>query len=143
MKGKRAGKTARRLLARARFRADPSELQRIEEFAESIPFLQGDERDRLKIVASEILDNIFSHSSRLRFRTVAVSVSKGSSLTLSFRFKSGNFSRFARNERESERRYFDEEAGRYRGLGLAMCRNLSRSMSFRPGLFVDSVVIRL
>lgn len=109
---------------------------------DSIAFLEGDDRNRVKIVASELLDNVISYSASLRRGSVLVRVSGKNAPILSFYFKSGNFSNFAAHEKEAEKRYFDGEMGRYRGLGLAMCRNLSRSMRFRPGIFVDSIVIR-
>lgn len=126
-----------------RFKAEPVEIMRLEGGIRALPFLADDERNRLLIVASEIFDNIITYSSRLRCRSVTMRVSKGEALTLTFFFKSSNFSLFAANEKESERRYFDKRATRYRGLGLTMCRNLSRSMRFRPGVFSDSVIISL
>lgn len=114
---------------------------RLDGFVRGLPFLSVDERDRVLIVASEIFDNIISYSSRLRCRSVAIRISKGRSLRLSFFFKSSNFSAFAHSEKDSEKRYFDKEKSRYRGLGLTMCRNLTSSMSFRPGIGTDTVLV--
>jgi hypothetical protein len=131
----------RRGVVTIRFKAKPVEIMRLEAGVRALPFLADEERNRLLIVASEIFDNIITYSSRLRCRSVTLRVSKGEALTLTFFFKSSNFSFFAANEKDSEHRYFDKAVTRYRGLGLTMCRNLSRSMRFRPGVFSDSVII--
>jgi len=131
----------RRRKATLRLRAKPVEIMRLDGFVRGLPFLSVDERDRVLIVASEIFDNVISYSSRLRCRAVTIRVSKGTTLRLAFFFKSSNFSVFARSERDSEKRYFDKGKGRYRGLGLTMCRNLTGSMRFRPGIATDTVIV--
>lgn len=131
----------RRRRATVRLRATAAELMRLDAFVRALSFLSVDERDRLLIVASEIFDNVISYSDRLRCRAVTIRVSKGAALRASFFFKSSNFSVFARSERDAEKRYFDEEKDRYRGLGLTMCRNLTSSMRFRPGLASDAITV--
>ncbi len=131
----------RRGSATARFRAEASELVRLEAFVRSLAFLADGERDRLIIVSSEILDNIIAYSTRLRRRAIRMRVHKGAKLTLAFYFKSDNFSAFAVHGPDTEKRYFDVAKSRYRGLGLAMCRRLSSSMLFRPGPLSDSILV--
>ncbi len=126
-----------------RFRNHPSEVPRVEAFIDDIPFLAQEEKDRLKIIGTELLDNLISYSVGLKEGWINLSVSKGRGVSMIFHFKSQNFGLFARCERDSERRYFDENSHRYRGLGLTMCRNLSRYIRFRTGTALDSIIVRL
>jgi anti-sigma regulatory factor (Ser/Thr protein kinase) len=125
------------------FGDDRGDIPQIEKRIASLPFLTREERERLTIIGSEILDNVLSYAQELKDGKVVVRVSKGKSASMVFMFKSRNFADFAKNERDSERRYFDPRARRYRGLGLTMCRNLAASLRFRSGERLDSIIVRL
>ena len=129
--------------ATADFGREGADLSRIEPFIRSIGFLDRGERNRLVIVATEIFDNIITHSRPPPGSRVIVRVRKDSGLWLVFWFKSPDFARFAAAEGRDSRPYFDPESKRYRGLGLSMCRNLSQSIRFRHGERSDSIIIRI
>jgi anti-sigma regulatory factor (Ser/Thr protein kinase) len=123
------------------FGLDPRELLHLELAIRDINFLSPEEKSRITIIATEILDNIITHSQGLKDGIVLARLRKGTIITLSFWFKSENFATFAANEREAECRYFDKTTNRYRGLGLSMCRNLSKSIDFHAGKLFDSIVV--
>jgi hypothetical protein len=121
------------------------EAARVEAFIGSIRFLEPEERNRLLIVATEILDNILAHSKPRPFSRVTARVRKGndSGLSLVFWFRSPDFAAFAARAGGAVRPYYDPRSNRYRGLGLTMCRNLTRSIRLRHGGRVDSIIVRL
>lgn len=124
------------------FRSDITELPRLEAYLRSLNFLREDELNRLLIISADIFDNLISHSKNLG-SGVTLKVSRLFVTRMEFIFKSSNFAAFAPHERAAERRYFDEASHRYRGLGLRMCRRLSRAMYFRSGAEADSIIVKV
>jgi anti-sigma regulatory factor (Ser/Thr protein kinase) len=116
---------------------------RIEGFIRGLRFLEAGQRDRLVIIASEILDNLISYSRGPRASAAIVRVWAGLNARMVFWFKSDSFADFAARERDSEKTYFDPRSRRYRGLGLAMCRRLAGSIRYRPGSLADAIIVRL
>jgi len=125
---------------------DLSNLPVLEEFMARCEFLDPNERQRATLVSAEFFDNIAVHNRRLRFDAVPdgvdVSVSKKKRVTIRLRYRTANFAEIIRANR-TVHPHFDVESGRYRGLGLRMCRNLSLSIRFRQGLFKSTIIIIL
>jgi len=98
------------------------------------------------LVAVEFFDNIIAHSRGFLIRAarggIAVSVSKKNRVEITLRYRTTNFAEIIRANK-TVLPHFDVASGRYRGLGLRMCRNLSSSIRFRQGLFNSSIIIIL
>jgi len=101
----------------------------IEDFLFGIHELTPVERDRLLIITSEIFDNILTHSENLG-TWIKIRVYKNTSLSVVFLFRSSNFENLA-NLARANRVYYDSASKRYRGLGLTMCKNLTRSIRYK------------
>lgn len=101
----------------------------IERFIESVPDIGANKRNRLLIVATEIFDNILQHTVGHAGK-IHVRIYKTEPVTLIFRFKSSNFEIFISNIRNNHP-YYDKDMRRYRGMGVQMCYNLSRSIHYR------------
>jgi len=114
----------------------------LESFINTCDFLPADAKNRLTLIATEIFDNIVSHN-RFPFRnSVSVSVSVDGPVRMRIAYGTLSFGEMLRANR-TVRPYFDRESGRYRGIGLRMCRNLASSVSFRKGLFRGAIVITI
>jgi hypothetical protein len=142
-----------------------------EEFIDSVAFLSNDERNRLKLAGGEIFDNLIRHAPPLEGGSVVLRCSRrpGAGVLLAFHFRSPVFADFAacsscgrtedpaapdaeaaipgglaRPDAEDEMApFFDPLIGRWRGIGLRMCRNLSRSLLLRSGPRMDRIYIAL
>ncbi|HUW42077.1 MAG TPA: hypothetical protein VMV90_13815 [Rectinemataceae bacterium] len=128
-----------RLAARLVLDASPVSVLSFEDFADGLEFLSHRERDRLKLAGEEILDNLLRHSAPLEGGGIAVRAARRTdSIALSFYFRSHGFASFASNG-GAPLPIFDPLHRRWRGIGMVMCRNLARSISFRPGSLVDRI----
>jgi len=94
-----------------------------------------------------MLDNVIKHGAPLRGGRILARVGPSrrspGDIELAFLFKSPSFAAFAgggAGTRSAPPR-FDPESRRWRGLGLAMCRSLSRWICYSPGPFVDRIVL--
>ena len=122
-----------------------------EDFADGLAFLQPLDRRRIKVAGSEILDNIVKHASPLEGGKLRIRASlRDDSILLAFYFRSPGFAAFARGEAVKDesseapgRRepLFDPTRRRWRGIGLVMCRNIARRLTFRPGTLVDRIFL--
>lgn len=117
-----------------------------EAFVDSLSFLTGGERDRLKLAGGEIFDNIVKHASPVaggHLIARAARRSESGSVLLGFYFSSKNFGPIAaESAQEVEAKpIFDPAHRRWRGIGLVMCRNLARCVSFRPGEDMDRIYL--
>ena len=142
-----------------------------EEFIDSVSFLSQDERNRLKLAGGEIFDNLIRHAPPLEGGSVVLRCARrpGTGPLLAFYFRSPVFADFAacsscgrtedgtaagtqaaahgeqpRTDAEDEMApFFDPLIGRWRGIGLRMCRNLSASLLLRSGPRMDRIYIAL
>jgi hypothetical protein len=140
--GRRPGRPSERTLA---LHAESSSILRFEEFANSLAFLSPAERNRLKLAGGEILDNIVKHAAPTGRRMVRIRAARrGCAVVLAFYFRSPSFAAFAgvggAGPAEAEP-LFDPAHRRWRGIGLLMCRNLARKLSFRPGEAMDRIYL--
>jgi hypothetical protein len=131
-----------------------AEASGVEGFVRGLGFLSGDERDRLVIISAEILDNILSYSRNLAGSRIIARVVASGGTAMIFWFKSDSFAAFAEARAAEARaaggapgpgasRYFDPAVRRYRGLGVAMCARLAKSVRYRSGGILDAVIVRL
>ena len=97
-------------------------------------------RNRMVITASEIFDNIISHSKRLS-GSIRIKAFYDSSIRLLFVFHSHNFEMFIVNPDELKV-YYDSKTRRYRGMGLMMCYNLSSAIHYRMTYKYNAILIR-
>ncbi len=112
-----------------------------ESFIDGLAFLSRREHDRLKIAGGEILDNIVRHASPVEEGKVVVRAAKRSGgILLGFFFRSKAFASFASSCGDFVP-LFDPGHHRWRGIGLLMCRNLARSVAFRPGEAMDRILL--
>jgi hypothetical protein len=136
-----------------------------EAFIESVPFLSPDERNRFKLAGGEIFDNLIRHAEPLAEGEVIVRCARrADGLILAFYFKSPTFGPFAacsscgRAEPDAAlgldpsslpdsdaemAPFFDPLIGRWRGIGIRMCKNLSSSLLLRAGPRLDRIFIAL
>jgi hypothetical protein len=130
--------------------AAPSSILAFEDFVDSLAFLSSVERCRLIVAGGEMLDNVIKHGSPLRHGRVVARVrrEKGgagspSTILLAFYFRARGFAAFARESAgsASAKPLFDPAHRRWRGFGLAMCRNLARRVVFRPGESLDRIFL--
>jgi anti-sigma regulatory factor (Ser/Thr protein kinase) len=134
----------RRAEATVELEAIPSSILAFEAFVEDFAFLAPRERDRLKTAGGEILDNIVKHSSPVDRRRIVARVRRGGDYTLlGFFFRARSFAAFAAGDAitAAPEPLFDPAHRRWRGIGLAMCRNLARSVCFRPGEKMDRIFL--
>jgi hypothetical protein len=121
--------------------ARPSSVLGFESFADGLDFLSRAERYRVKIAGGEIIDNIIKHASPvLGFRLRARVRKARGTIALSFFFRAPGFAAFCAGSVEPEP-LFDPKRRRWGGLGLVMCRNLARRISFRPGEAMDRIFL--
>jgi hypothetical protein len=125
-----------------RLAPDFANLSVLEEFVFSCPFLEGGERNRAVLLATEYFDNIVAHSRSISTGDVSVAVDKSARTSIVLRYRTCNFSEMVRANRTTKP-HFDLASGRYRGLGLLMCRNLASSIHYKKGLLKSSVIIIL
>ena len=121
---------------------DFANLAVLEDFITACPFLVGEERNRAMLLATEYFDNIVAYSKSVLPGKVDVSLERDSKTRVFIKYSTRNFSDMVRAS-ETTKPYFDPGTGRYRGLGLLMCRNLSSSIEYKKGLFKSSVIIIL
>lgn len=134
-----------------------------ESFIDGVDFLDARLRDRMKLAGSEIFDNLVRHARPLELDVVIVRVAiHGDKPYLSFYFKSKVFAPFAAcsecgkvgpdaalevdsealaGNLETSVPFFDPIIGRWRGIGIRMCRYLSRSLLLRAGSRIDRIYI--
>jgi hypothetical protein len=121
-----------------------------EEFIEDLSFLSPREANAMKLAGGELFDNLIRHASPLEGNIVRLRAAKrGSGPYLAFFFKSPRFEPYAQAHavaREDgqglvEEPFFDPLIGRWRGIGLLMCRNLSSALYLRSGARVDRIYI--
>jgi hypothetical protein len=135
-----------------------SSLMAFESFVNVLGFLSAPERRSVTIAGGEILDNIVKHAYPVDDDRIALRVARrreGGPVLLGFYFRSPAFAAFAaRGEARGDARaadgerlpfarepLFDPDKRRWRGIGLVMCRNLSRRVSFRPGESMDRIYL--
>ncbi len=121
-----------------------SNLPLLEDFIAGASFLEPGERNRALIVSTEMFENIVMHSASLGFLRafVDVRISKTNKVELFFRYRTINFLNIIRADGHTSPHY-DPSSRRYRGLGLRMCHNLSRSITYRKGLLKSTIIIIL
>jgi len=127
---------------RIRLKSDFSSLPDLESFVTSCGFLEKEESLRALIVSTELFQNIVSYSRFPVSTAVDFAISRNDAIRLAISWATLNFGELVRASGSTSPR-FDRAAGRYRGLGLLMCRNLSKSIQYKKGLFKSSVIIML
>lgn len=121
--------------------ASPTAVLDFEAFADGLDFLGGRERGRVKLAGEEILDNLIHHASPLGEGRITIRAARRKSgIVLAFFFRSPAFGCFAEDCGDAEP-LFDPEHHRWRGIGLRMCNNLSRSITMRPGTVLDRIFL--
>ena len=119
----------------------PGSVLTFEDFVDGLPFLSTRARDRIKLAGDEILDNILRHASPENSHGIHVRVARRvRSTILAFHFRAPLFAAFAASYGDFEP-LFDPAHRRWRGLGLVMCHNLARKVSFRSGEMVDRIFL--
>ncbi len=122
----------------------PEAVPAFESFADGLAFLSPRERSRLKLAGDEILDNIIRHSAPLERRRIAIRAARrGGKPYLLFFFRSSPGTAFAdfASGFPGSSPLFDPARRRWRGMGLLMCRNLSRSVAVRHGGMMDRIIL--
>ncbi len=133
---------------RARVAPDFASLDALERFVLSCPLLEGGERNRALIVVTEYFDNIVMHGKCPPGSLVSVRISRGRArgdagqVRILISYRSETFGRMV-EAHGSARPYYDRGSRRYRGLGLLMCRNIARNVTYKKGLFKGSIRIIL
>lgn len=120
----------------------PGSLLELERFSDECVALNPVQRMRIRIVLTEVFENILMHTRPLLGLPVRITCCSGKSVRVSVRF----FCRacfICHSPKPVYKPYYDAASQRYRGLGLTMCKNLSRSISYRRGLFRRSIIIIL
>lgn len=117
-----------------------------EDFVDGLLFLTERDRCRLKLAGGEIIDNIVKHAAPVRGgRLIARTARRAGSryILLGFYFSSKNFDSIAVEavKTDAAKPVFDPTHRRWRGIGLVMCRNLARRVSFRPGETMDRIYL--
>ena len=125
-----------------RLAPDFANLNVLEDFIISCPFLAGEERNRAMLLATEFFDNIVAYSKSPFPGMVDISLDRDVRTRVFLKYRTRNFAEMVRAS-ETTKPYFDGATRRYRGLGLLMCRNLSSSIQYKKGLFKSSVIIIL
>jgi len=133
------------LRARCRIRSGLEAFDVYDGFIRSLHFLTEREACALIVAGDEVLDNLRTHGEIGREGVIVLVRKRPVGLTLAFFVESHQaFAAFAESlEREGVAPpRFDALEGRWRGLGLSMCRNLARSLCYRPGAFIDRIFLR-
>lgn len=122
---------------------DLSNLVRLESFIRECSFLDGAEMNHALLVATEYFDNIARYSKYRVSRPVSIRVTKKDGVVIiAMKYATNNFLEMVRAA-DTTTPWLDAEVGRYRGLGLRMCRNLSSRIRYKKGLFKSSITIIL
>jgi len=112
-----------------------------ETFVEGLDFLSSGERNRMRLAGGEIFDNLIRHASPLEDEAMTVRAAKrNGQLYLFFFFKASFFAAYASRCGDFQPIY-DRGSKRWSGMGLRMCRNLSRSLRMRAGGIVDRIIM--
>jgi anti-sigma regulatory factor (Ser/Thr protein kinase) len=135
---------------RARVAPDFANLDTLERFVLACPLLDVGERNRALLVVTEYFDNIVMHGKCPQGSLVSVRISRaragkaanGGTVRILISYRSPTFARMVASH-GTARPYFDAASRRYRGLGLLMCRNIAKDVSYRKGLFKGSIRIIL
>ncbi len=114
----------------------------LERFIARCDFLDSTLRDKATLVSTEFFDNIVMHSRPCTSCRVYLSVTRSDETRIVIRYSTRNFDEMLRGTK-SARPHYDALSERYRGLGLVMCRNLSRSIGYKKGLLRSTIVIIL
>lgn len=132
-----------------------------EAFVEALPFLSANEKNKLKLAGGEIFDNLIRHAAPLEGEVAIIRAARrGARLYLAFYFKSHAFAPYAASsscgktepasllgfDSTAELEYedapfFDPLIGRWRGIGIHMCKNLTLSLSLRAGSRLDRIYL--
>ena len=115
---------------------------RLEEFVDTCSTLTGKVRLRLKLAATEVFENILMHNRSLFKLPVTMYLCEKDTPKLYIRYFSCPVRSFTLPESRLAP-YYDPVTRRYRGLGLRMCNNLSRSIVYRKSLFTRVIIIIL
>jgi anti-sigma regulatory factor (Ser/Thr protein kinase) len=115
---------------------------RLEDFVDNHTGLARKERMRLKIAATEVFENILMHNRSLFNIPVLIRFYGDDTARLSIRYFSTHICSPGLPDCRCTP-YYDPKTRRYRGLGLRMCSNLTRSIVFRKGLFKREIIIIL
>ncbi|PKL24043.1 MAG: hypothetical protein CVV47_12335 [Spirochaetae bacterium HGW-Spirochaetae-3] len=113
-------------------------------FVRSLGFLANSEACALIVAGDEIIDNLLTHGEVSEAGVTVLVRKRASGLTLAFFVDSHReFSEFASclERVEASLPRFDERERRWHGLGLSMCRNVAKTIRYRPGLYVDRVFL--
>jgi len=122
---------------------DLSNLIVLENFISGCLFLDGNEMNRAKLLATEFFDNIVIHSVHGLCGEVSITVRKiKARITLILKYSTKNFGKML-NALDTTNPHYDVKSLRYRGLGLRMCRNLASDIHYKKGLFKSSIIIIL
>ncbi len=122
----------------------PAAFDEYDGFVRSLGFLTDSEACALIVAGDEIMDNLLTHGEISGAGVTVLVRKRASGLTLAFFVDSHpEFAAFASDlERiEASLPRFDERERRWRGLGLSMCRNVAKTIRYRPGLRVDRVFL--
>ncbi len=114
----------------------------LESFIDNCRFLAPSARNRLTLIATEIFDNVVTHNRFPLRLPVSIAVCGDESIRMRISYATLNFFEMVRANRTTSP-HFDRESGRYRGIGLRMCRNLAKSLRFRAGLFRGTIEITI
>ncbi len=134
-----------------------------EAFVDSVDFLEDDARNRMKLAGGELFDNLVRHALPLELGVIVTRITRHrSGLFLAFYFKSKAFARYAAGSAHGKvgpdaglevdlpasseaplcsLPLFDPIIGRWRGIGIHMCRYLSKSLLLRAGSRIDRIYI--
>jgi hypothetical protein len=143
--------------------AEPERVFEFEAFIDSITFLDRPGRERMKLAGGEIFDNLVRHARPLELDAIVVRATRhGDKPFLAFYFKSRVFAPYAAcsdcgrvgpdaaldvdakslvDHPEMNLPFFDPIIGRWRGIGIHMCRYLSKSLLLRAGSRIDRIYI--
>lgn len=124
-----------------------------EDFVDGLSFATSREAGAMKLAGGELLDNLTRYSTPLRDNRIVLRAARRSSgLYLAFFFKSAGFADYAEGLAKKQsasgsraapfiKPAFDPSIGRWRGIGLRMCRSLSKSLYFRSGSMLDRIFV--
>ena len=110
--------------------AELKNIDRIEAFIYSSKAIPNDKRLTALIIATEVFDNIAEHAVLVKNTDIRLAVSNIFFPRLCFSYCSTNFDNLLKALKHPHP-YFDPHTKRYRGFGLLMTRNLSRSVRYR------------
>lgn len=140
--GSAAGAAIRK--ARCLIQPGPAAFEGFDGFVRGLGFLSPRERDSIIVAGDEVLDNLLTHGEIGPAGVVALVRKRAGGVTLAFLAQSHeSFAAFAARggPGATEAPRFDEREGRWRGLGLTMCRNLASAVAYRPGERLDRVFL--